>query len=125
ARKRGSPGCLEEAAAGLALGAVVDRVLLEVDAGDRSAAGVTGLAELVVDAADLRVLRAALAQFEAPRELGVDRIRERLDVSRGQSLGRGERGQLRRVQDLVRPRAADAGDHPLVAEQGVQPPRLV
>src|SRR3954453_5114593 len=38
---------------------------------------------------------------------------------------RGERGQLRRVQDLVRPSAADAGDHALVAEQGVQPPRLV
>ena len=51
----------EDPAAGLALGAVVDRVLLEVDACDRCAAHVARLAELVVHAARPLVVRAALA----------------------------------------------------------------
>ena len=67
---------LEHAPAGLAVGAVVDRVLLEVDARDRRAADVARLAELVVDAIRALVVRAALAQLEPAFELGVDRLRE-------------------------------------------------
>jgi hypothetical protein len=55
------PAILQDPAAGLALRAVEDGVLVEVDALDRSGADVAGLVELVVDAVDLRVLRAALA----------------------------------------------------------------
>ena len=38
--------------------------------------------------------------------------------------GERVRRELRRVQDLVRPRAADAGDRPLVAQQRVEAVRL-
>src|ERR1043166_1457287 len=68
------PPVLEDSASGLALGAVVDRVLLEVHARDRRAAHVAGLIELVVDAVDVRVLCAALAQLEPALELRVDRL---------------------------------------------------
>ena len=37
-----------------------------------------------------------------------------------EAIGRGERGELRRVQDLVRVGAADARDRMLVAQQRVQ-----
>src|SRR5207247_11265052 len=56
---------LENTTARLALRAVVDRVLLEVDAGDGRAADVARLAELLVHAVDLCVLRAALSELEA------------------------------------------------------------
>jgi hypothetical protein len=99
-------------------------VLLEVDAGDRGAADVTGLPEPVVDAIDLRVGGAALAQREAAGELLVDRVRQALDLRRIE-VGRQRVGrESRRVEDLVRPRAADAGQRPLVAQQRMQPPRV-
>src|SRR5689334_2025950 len=104
AQKSRKSTVLEQPPAGLALRAVEDRVLLEIDLLDRRPADVTGLVQLLVHAVDLRVLGAPLAQLEPSLELRVDRVRECSDLSRGQSLGRGERGQLRRVQDLVRPR---------------------
>src|SRR4029453_8063206 len=48
---------LEQPAAGLAVGAVEDRVLLEIHLGDRRSADVAGLAELAVDTVDAVVLR--------------------------------------------------------------------
>ena len=54
------PPVLEDSSAGLASGAVVDRVLLEVDLRDRGAAAVAGLAELLMDAVGLLVVRALL-----------------------------------------------------------------
>src|SRR5213079_2950852 len=74
----GEPPVLEHPAAGQAVGAVVDGVLLEVDAGDGRAADVARLAELLVDPVDARVARAALAELEAARQLGVDRLGEPL-----------------------------------------------
>ena len=77
-----------------------------------------------MDAVGLRVVGAALAQLEAARELVVHRRREPLDLL-VREVGRERvRRELRRVEDLVRPRAADAGDRALVAEQRVQPARL-
>jgi hypothetical protein len=61
AQEAGEPPVLQDPAAGLALGAVVDRVLLEVDAREGSAADVARLAELVVDAVRPLVVGAALA----------------------------------------------------------------
>ena len=74
------PAVLEHAPAGLALRAVVDRVLVVVDALERVAADVARLAEAVVDAVDLRVLRAAVAEVEAAGQLLVDRSGEPLDL---------------------------------------------
>ena len=56
----GQAAVLEHAAARLAVRAVVDRVLLEVDRRDRVPADVAGLAEVVVDAVGPLVVRAAL-----------------------------------------------------------------
>ncbi len=104
--------------------AVVDRVLLEVDARDRRLAHVARFAEPVVDAVRPLVARPLLAQREAAGELLVDRGCEASDLLvvevGGQRVGR----ELRRVQDLVRPRAADPGERALVAQQRVQPVRL-
>src|SRR5204862_481399 len=83
--------------------------LLVVDARDRRAAHVAGLAELVVYAVDALVAGSALAQLEPARELGVDRVGELLDLSRDQVPGQGKRRQLRVMEDLIRPGAADAG----------------
>ena len=90
-------------------------MLLEVDMLDRRAADVTRVAQLLVHPVDLRVLRASLAQLESALELGVDRCRKSRDLLGRQALRQVERAQLRRVQDLVRPRAADPGDRALVA----------
>src|SRR3984893_2968358 len=54
------PPILENAASGLAVRAVVDRVLLEVDLGDWRAADMTGLAELLVHSVGPLVSRAGL-----------------------------------------------------------------
>src|SRR6185503_8920187 len=67
------PPVLEDAPTGLAVGAVEDRVLLEVDLGDGHAADVARLAETPVDAVRLRVVGAPLAQLEPARELRVHR----------------------------------------------------
>ena len=80
---RDMPPVLQHAAAGLAVGAVVDRVLLVVDARDRRAADVARLVELVVHAVGARVVRAALAQLEPALELGVDRVGEPLRPAPG------------------------------------------
>ncbi len=87
------PAVLEQAAPGLALRAVVDRVLLEVDAGDRRAADVAGLAELVVDAVAFASF-APRSRSSRPRWSSAShRVREASGPVRGQSLGRGERRQ--------------------------------
>src|SRR4029077_140843 len=70
------------------------------------------------------VVCAALAQLEPASELRVDRVGEPVDLSWDQGPGQGGRGQLRDMEDLVRPRAADPRDHALVAEQRVQAPGL-
>ena len=68
--------------------AVVDRVLLEVDAGERRAAARAWLAELVVHAIGLRVVRAREPQLEAARELVADRRREPLGLRRRRPASR-------------------------------------
>src|SRR5947208_1023753 len=59
---------------------------------------------------------AALPELESARELSIDCLCEAIDLSRSQVPGQRERRQLRVVEDLVRPRTADPGDRPLVAE---------
>src|SRR5581483_7629774 len=75
-QQTGKTAVFEHASPGLAGGAVVDRMLLEVDLGERRAAHVARLAEALVDAVRLRVRGAALAQLEPARELRVDRVGE-------------------------------------------------
>ena len=96
-------------------------MLLEVDAGNGRPADVARLAELVVDPVDTRVGGAALAELEAARELGVDRLGEPLDLLRREIPRERVRRELGVVENLVRPGAADPGDRPLVAQQRVQP----
>ena len=91
------PPVLEHPAAGLARGAVVDRVLLEVDARDRRAADVARLAEPVVDAVGLRVVRAALAQLEPARELASIAAASR-STSSSRELGRERVGRELRAR---------------------------
>ena len=81
--------------AGLAGRAVVDRVLLVVDARDRGLADEARLAEPVVDAVDPRVVRAALAQLEPARELLVDRARRAARPPRGSSCVESANGESR------------------------------
>src|SRR5207244_4633037 len=78
----------------------------------------------VVDAVRARVVRALLTQIEAARQLLVDRGRKPLDLLGLQLARKRERRQLGAMEDLVRPGPADSGDHPLVAQQGMQPPGL-
>src|SRR5213080_3481621 len=68
----------------------------------------------------LLVVRAALPQLEPARQLGVDRVRKAFDLGRVELTGQRVRTQLSVVQDLVCPRATDAREHTLVAEQRVQ-----
>src|SRR5262249_37108803 len=74
----GEPTVLQRSARGLALRAVEDRVLLEVDLRDRGAAALARLAQLVVDAVDGRVRLAGKPELEAPRHLVSDRGRPSL-----------------------------------------------
>src|SRR5262249_28059792 len=74
------PAVLEHAALGLADRAVVDRVLLEVDARERGAAAPARLAEAVVDAVDGRVGGALQAQLDAALHLGSDCVCQALDL---------------------------------------------
>ena len=119
------PPVLEHAAAGLALRAVVDRVLLEVDARDRRAADVAGLAELVVDAVRRsrrsRRARAARARARAPRRSRRRAARPRPSSSWVESANGESRAWWRISFAHARPMP---GDHALVAEQRVQPARL-
>src|SRR5581483_1473371 len=80
AQQAREPPILEDAAGGLAAGAVEDGVLLEVDLPDRRAADMAGLAEPSVHPVGLLVGGAALAEREPPLELGVDRRGEPLDL---------------------------------------------
>src|SRR5262249_6033441 len=118
------PAVLQHPPTGLARGAVVDRVLLVVDACDGRRALGARLAEPVVDPVRTLVAGAAQAQLEPALQLFVDRAGEPGDLPVGQLRGQREGGQLRTVQDLVRPGAADAGQRPLVAEKRVQPARV-
>src|SRR5439155_10257033 len=109
-------------ALGLADRAVVNGVLLVADAGDRRAAVRAGLTEPLVHAIGTGVGGAALTQLEAALELSVDRLGQPRHLLVRELRRQLERGQLRAVQDLVRPRAADPGQHPLVAQSRVQAP---
>src|SRR5215217_4317736 len=76
----GQAAVLEQATARLTFRAVVDRVLLEIDARDRRRAHVALLAETVVDPVRPLVGRSALTQLEPALELGLDRGRETFDL---------------------------------------------
>src|SRR5579871_3252557 len=112
---------LEDAAAGLARGAVVDRVLVEIDAGDRRAAPFARAAELVVDTVGLLVVRAGEPQLEPAVHLRADRGCETCGLRVVDLRRECIRRELRGPEDLVRPRAADAGDQTLITEQRMQP----
>jgi len=79
---------------------------------------------MVVHPIRLLVVCAPLSQVETARELGVDRVREPLDLLRGDVARQLVRRELRVVENLVCPRTSDARDHALVSQQRVQPPRL-
>src|SRR3954465_1892287 len=96
AEQPGQPAVLEHASAGLALRAVIDRVLLEVDARDRRPAHVARLAEMVVHAVRPLVVGAALPKLEPTQELGVDRAGQALDL-----LGRDVARELVRRERRV------------------------
>src|SRR5919204_112311 len=66
----------------------------------------------------------ALAELQPAFELLVDGGGEARDLTVLEVARERERRQLRVVEDLVRPSAADAGDDTLVAEQRVEPPRV-
>ena len=106
---------LEDPPLGLAARAVVDRVLLEVDARERRAALRARLVEAVVHAVDLLVGGAALAELEAARELLLNGVAEPLHLFLRELRGERVRREPRVVEDLVRPGPADPGDQPLVA----------
>ena len=118
------PPVLQHAAVGLARRAVVDRVLLEVDPGDRRAAARARLAERVVDAVDLSVVLAQQAELEAAGELVADRFVEARDLLGGHLRRQLVRRELRGPEDLVCPGAPDAGNQPLVAQQRMEPARV-
>jgi hypothetical protein len=99
-------------------------VLLEVDLREQRAADVARLAETAVDAVRLPVGRARLAQREPARELRVDRRGKARDLFLVEVGRQRVRRELRRVEDLVRPRAPDPGDQPLVAKESVEAARL-
>ena len=80
------------------------------------------LAELVVNAVRPFVVGPALAQLEAAQQLGVDRVRELLDLFRRHVACQLVRREASMVEDLVCPGTADAGDHALVAQHRMQPP---
>src|SRR5262249_48386486 len=104
--------------------AVVDRVLLEVDPRDRRAAALTRAAELVVHAIGLLVVCARQAQLEAAVHLAPDRIRQAFEVVARDLARQCIRRKLGDREDLVGPRAADAGDQARVAEQRVRAARI-
>src|SRR5437899_4480364 len=108
AQQARKPAVLQYAAAGLAIRAVIDRVLLEVHLRERRATDVARLAELLVHAVGALVARATLAQLEAALKLGVDRGGEPVDLGVGQVGGERIGRELRRVQDLVCPGAPDS-----------------
>ena len=118
------PAVLEHPPAGLALRAVEDRVLLEVDAGDRRAAVRARLAEAVVHLVRLLVRRPGEAQLEALGEELADRRRQALDLLVGE-LGRQRVGEsfarLRISFDQARPIPASAR---WSRRKRVQAPRL-
>src|SRR5579884_913680 len=115
---------LQRSPGGLAARAVVDRVLLEVDARDRRPVARARPAELVVDSVGLGVAGACKPQLEPARHLFADRGRQARGFRLVELRRERVRGKPRRPEDLVRPGAADAGDQPLVAQQRVQPPRI-
>ena len=79
---------------------------------------------MVVDAVAPSLVLPGLAELEALLEALVDRRREPLDPLRGQLGRQGVGRELRPPEDLVGPRAADAGERTLVAEERVQPARV-
>ena len=96
---------------GLAVRAVVDRVLLEVDPRERRAAVRARLAEPVVDAVDGRVRRALRAAARGRARARCGSRPARRSISSSSSWVESAYGESRAdVEDLVRPRAADAGD---------------
>ena len=118
----GHPAILEHAAARLAGRAVEDGVLLVVDLPERVAASRARLAEAPVDEVDVLVALAGDPELERAGEVVLDRRREALDLVLVELVRESEGRELRPVQDLVRVRAPDPGERPLVAQERVQPP---
>ena len=124
------PAVRQHLAAGLLGGAVTGDPIAVVDRGDRLAAARAGLALAAVDlerhrhlvgdgvADDLLVVLDRLAE---DGQRGVDLP----DLAGGEIGTLLERTQPRLPENLVDPGTADPGDRPLIAEQGVQVPRLV
>ena len=75
---------------------------------------------MAVDPVDVLVALARLPERERPGQVVLDRGREPRDLL-GREVGRElERRELREPEDLVRVRAADPRERPLVAEQRMQ-----
>ena len=126
AEKPGQAAILQDPPVGLAARAVVDRVLLEVDARERRAALRTRLAEAVVDAVDLPVGGSALAELGGcgPSSSASESLKSADASSAESSVVRRVRRELGVVEDLVRPGPADPGDEALVAEERVEAARV-
>ena len=99
-------------------------MLLEIDAAQRVVAERAGLAEMPVDPVDVLVALTRLPQRERPGQIVLDRRRETPHFLGRDVGGELERGELRKPENLVRVRAADARDRALVAEQRMQLPTL-
>ena len=116
-RKRRQPAVLEQATARLAARAVVDRVLLEVDARDgRPHCGHGSPSRLwmtYTTASPLPCSRSSSARVRSSWH----RRRQPLDLLCRELCRRLERRELRAQQDLVRMRAPDAGERLLVAQE--------
>ena len=126
------PAVLEHAPLGLAVRAVGDHVVLEVDRLQRRGAARARLALVAVDAAAASAAcrgsaarppaRSARSRRRASATIA---SRSRRSSSSSQIRAALVRRQPRLPQDLIDPRAPDARDHVLVAQQRVQRPRRV
>ena len=74
-----------------------------------------------MDEVDVLVALAGLAQLERTRQILLDGAREALDLLFAELAREREGRELRAVEDLVRMRAADPGERPLIAKERVQP----
>ena len=122
AGRPGQPAVFEHAPARLALRAVEDRAPRKSTRDRRPAVGAR-LAEAVVHLVGSLVRRAGQAELEAGRGLP-DRRGEALDLLVGELGRQGVRRELRAVEDLVRPRPADARQGALVAQERMQAARI-
>src|SRR5689334_13376422 len=96
------PAVFQRSAAGLACGAVRDRVLLEVHPRQRLAAAWAGGAESPVDEVHAGVVLPLLAELQRTGEILVDGGGQAVDLLVVQLRGQGKRRKPCAPQDLVR-----------------------